>query len=435
MKDFYDIAGYENFVRESHKLMIDTLGEFFSAEVRLHFKPLSESQYYNVDIRVNPRRNVYHIDQNNVLLVCYVTNEADVYYLGILITAGHIGELKKIFNVTAMTISRSLNRCVPTRFRNAVIEMGDRLIVNLIGKYLSPWKYSYAKVVHLVDKFVLLRATTFEGKYFSTGLLLTKSLHDYKKEDDEGRGGELLRLNKTTGYLSRIENRFWYLADGYRTIFVTDLKSDIDNMFVRTLSGMNHLEKMILYKTLRGGDALFRVESGREVSVITSKGIEFINQENCWRYRDYELLKKRILNTVTMDEETYNSLLYYVLFCSKNDVSSLIWIPKDLKKYKASLKSTTINKLSRTNFKITNHAFSPLIKRMLSSDGATVISGTGEVVAYGCMVEMSKAKVSGLKGTGETAAGQLAKNGVAIKVSQDGTIKVFLNGRDKAIKF
>ena len=131
----------------------------------------------------------------------------------------------------------------------------------------------------------------------------------------------------------------------------------------------------------------------------------------------------------------YNSLLYYVLFCSKNDISSLIWMPKDIKTYKDALKEGTINKFARTSFYINDQSYSPLVKRMLSSDGATIIRSTGEIEAFGCMVDMSSAEPTGIKGTGETAAGMLAKNGFAIKISQDGTIKVFLNGRDKAIKF
>lgn len=175
---------------------------------------------------------------------------------------------------------------------------------------------------------------------------------------------------------------------------------------------------------------MFREESGREVSIITSDAIEFVNQENCWRYRDYELLKKRITKQVVLSDNVYNALLYYVLYCSKNDISSLIWIPANIGKYKNSLKKDTINKLFRTSFNITDSSYETLIKRLLSSDGATVINTVGEVVAYGCMVDTSQARPSGVKGTGETAAGQLAKNGVAIKISQDGTIKIFLNGRD-----
>ena len=47
-------------------------------------------------------------------------------------------------------------------------------------------------------------------------------------------------------------------------------------------------------------------------------------------------------------------------------------------------------------------------------------------------VDVGKAKVSltTLVGTGETATAYLAQNGVAIKVSQDGTIKIY-SGNDK----
>lgn len=435
MKDFYDIKGYENFKREAHNLLINTLSEFFSAEVRLHFKPITELHYYGVDVNLAPKRDVYHIDQNTVILVSHAQCDAELYLLGIKIVSSHLADLKKIFNMTARAISGCLNQCVYSRFRNAVSLMGDRLIVSLIGKYMKTCNYDSSKVMHMVDKFMALRSTTFEGKHFSTGLLLTRSLHDYKERGEEGRKGVLLSLNRPMGYLDRIDNRFWYLADGFRTFFVTDLKMDINKMFVYSGQDSNHFKNMVLYETLKGGDVLFRVEAGREVSIITARGIEFINQENSWRYRDYELLKKRIIKAVKLDDEVYNSLLYYVLYCSKNDISSLIWIPKDLSKYKDNLKTSTINKIARTTFNIKDRAYSTLIKRLLSSDGATVINSDGDVVAFGCMVDTTSAKPTGIKGTGETAAGQLAKNGVAIKVSQDGTIKVFLNGKEKPIKF
>ena len=55
---------------------------------------------------------------------------------------------------------------------------------------------------------------------------------------------------------------------------------------------------------------------------------------------------------------------------------------------------------------------------------------------YGCIVNMDSAKVNAVKGTGETVASLLASNGVAFKISQDGTIKVFLNeGKGGCIKF
>lgn len=435
MHDFYDIRGYENFKREAHKLLISTLSEFFSVEVRLHFKPLTELHYYGVDITQDPGRMVYPIDANTVVMVCNAVNDGERYYLGIKLVANHIGEETKIFNVTTKAINACLNQCVYSDFKNAISFVGDRLIIRLIGKQMEPGGFSSSKVMHMVDKFIGLRSTTFEGKHFSTGILLTRSLHDFCKEGEEGRSGELLKLKSTYGYLNKINNRFWYMADGFRTFYVTDLKMDIRYLFVYSDVDSDHFKNMVLYKTLKGGDALIRTEAGREVTVITSDGLEFVNQENCWRYRNYELLKKRVLKEVDLDDKVYNSLLYYVLYCSKNDISSLIWIPKDINKYMESIKPGTVNQLAESTFNITDKAYSTLLKRILSSDGATVIRPTGEIEAYGCMVETGQARVSGVKGTGETAASLLAKNGIAIKISQDGTIKVFLNGKNVPMKF
>lgn len=46
---------------------------------------------------------------------------------------------------------------------------------------------------------------------------------------------------------------------------------------------------------------------------------------------------------------------------------------------------------------------------------------------YGCIVDMKNLEIKGVKGTGESAAEVLGKNGIAFKISQDGTIKVFMN--------
>lgn len=55
---------------------------------------------------------------------------------------------------------------------------------------------------------------------------------------------------------------------------------------------------------------------------------------------------------------------------------------------------------------------------------------------HGYIANMNATKINAVKGTGETAASLLASNGVAFKISQDGTIKVFLNeSKCGSIKF
>ena len=68
----------------------------------------------------------------------------------------------------------------------------------------------------------------------------------------------------------------------------------------------------------------------------------------------------------------------------------------------------------------TNH-----IIRYLSSDGATIIDKNGLLQYFGCIIDLNKIEVKGIKGTGESAAGALSSNGISLKISQDGTIKLF----------
>ena len=52
---------------------------------------------------------------------------------------------------------------------------------------------------------------------------------------------------------------------------------------------------------------------------------------------------------------------------------------------------------------------------------------------FGCVINLNKIKVTGIKGTGELAASALASNGISLKISQDGTIKLFLKKDTKPI--
>ena len=126
-----------------------------------------------------------------------------------------------------------------------------------------------------------------------------------------------------------------------------------------------------------------------------------------------------------------DSLLFYTLICSKKQISSIIWFPKEIEKIDDLIQPDTKNKFvtEPVNLKdknLINHIF-----RCLSSDGATVIDQDGFIQYLGVIVDLSKISIVGLKGTGESAASALAGNGTALKISQDGSIKFFTS---KSIK-
>ena len=66
-----------------------------------------------------------------------------------------------------------------------------------------------------------MRTTSFEGEYFSAGVILTKAHYDYNKKDKGNRLGKTYALKKdiSLGNTNQIDKRIWYLVDGKRSFF------------------------------------------------------------------------------------------------------------------------------------------------------------------------------------------------------------------------
>lgn len=433
--NFKEIRGYINFMHHPSELLKNTLEDFFSVEVNYNFSPLLDNDLLAL-IQNNPKRNVYVDNNNQVSLLITVNPISDAHYLFVIQLKGNSIGLEnrpKIFNVMASCISKSLTESYADSFTKAIWLLGDVLIKRFISLFVGKGVYNFYKIHSSIDFFTRLRSTTFEGKYFSSGLIVTKSIYDYK-DSSNNHFGILQSLYTCSKLFSRIDTRYWYLVDGYSSFYLTDLKKDIHYVFINSDTDPSYLNRVLLKNVLMGSDLLFRVENGRDLSIVTSKGYEFIHQENVWRFRNYDMLQALIQAKVKLSDSVYNSLLYYVLYCSKHDISSIIWVPAYISKVQPLLKS--FHSFTRSSFNIMDRNYSGLVKRMMSSDGATIISVDGTVKYYGCIVNMDSAKVNAVKGTGETVASLLASNGVAFKISQDGTIKVFLNeGKGGCIKF
>ena len=179
-----------------------------------------------------------------------------------------------------------------------------------------------------------------------------------------------------------------------------------------------------LSKTIMGGDALFRVTSQAEFSITDSSGIEFNFKEGRWRVRNLLEIARLIQVSLDVDEAFVQSFLFYVFYLSRRRLSSILWVPTDLNQAEAFLLSK--NQLTTTPFSLTNERHTQTLIRLLSSDGVAIFSTDGTLLSFGSVVDTSKVEISGMKGTGESVAAILGRNGVAVKVSQDGTIKLFL---------
>ena len=108
--EFSKIKGYLNFIKGSHLILIHTLEDFFSAEVKLEFNPIRRfGNTGECDIEGNINRNVYIISKDSILLLCKVLYEDNYFVLSISLKAKKIGDTDdgKIYNIVASAVSKS----------------------------------------------------------------------------------------------------------------------------------------------------------------------------------------------------------------------------------------------------------------------------------------------------------------------------------------
>lgn len=433
---------YVQFKSGPHLVLIHTLSDFLSTspeKVVLQFDPIDKyKQLYNLDIMNNPKRTIYSIDNLNIVFfISYAEINGDCFFLGIKIESPLVKYVdKNLLNQISLTVTKCLCDEAKDKFRNSIASFGEPLITQVISKCIS-MKYQRAKINHLLNLFKNLRSTTFEGKYFSTGFILTKSIYLYKKKNLD-KGQFMILPNEYSYRLSDEQGRrFWFLADGIGTFFIADLKSNINAIYQYNGEG-NYVNDSLLKSRLSGADLLLRVLNGRELSVIDSNGCEFLHQENVWKYRDYDALKKCFQDYIPLDDQLYYSIMKYVLRCSRDDKSSIIWIVKNENRILDSITNSEPNKVlkdSNERLNINTPSLEPLIDRLMASDGAIVINLKGEILYYGVFADLSQKPHVGVKGSGETAASILGQNGIAIKISQDGPITIFIEGLQNPIPF
>jgi hypothetical protein len=418
----------------------ETIESFFNCQVKFLYEPVRQvRRLFNIDLHANPNRGCYPIDDDTFLIYArIIENHSLISGLGILLIGKSIVFHKRILNHFEGALTRKISHSFSCWFEDSSIVFGDELIIHTICNYCGRGYYDYRQFYHLINFFQKLRTTTFEGKSFSSGLIITKSFSAYKKKNNSNRFGDVFPLKQRRSIKSTyiIDRRFWYLADGKSSFFMANKDLQIQHLFVldNDYTNVDYIDSNLLSLTLKGGDLLFRIENEKLFSIIIAGGLEFLYLENKWKVRNYSFIKSIIKKEIT-DDKIINYLLFYLLYCSKNEISSVIWIPQDFTRLSDFVKPDTLNALIYNEISICDGRFSEHIIRYLSSDGATIIDKNGNLRYFGSIVDISKLSISGVSGTGESAAKVLSQNGLSIKISQDGTIKFFISGSDSPLLF
>lgn len=393
-----------------------------------------------VDISTSPQRGLYPFpaDSTLVMLGRLVEGRKLDAAFSLTLRGNNLDGFGYLFFAFEGALARTLNRSRQFGFNDRPQQFGDELVQLAISRYFSKGYFNYRSFLLLLDLFRKLSTTTFEGRNFTTGLILTPSHYAYAEKHDQSRGGKLFPLEKDRpiGLHSGDDKRFWYLADGQTSFFMADRWLNIQDLFVldaprRSLASF--MDDYSLSSTVKGRDALFRVNGRAEYSVLTSERTEFCFKDNKWHIRNLKTIAAQIRSSLGVDEAFVESLLYFVFLLSRRRCSAILWVPHEITNIQDVMLSR--NSLAQRPFSILEDAHTQTIFRQLSSDGATTIAKDGNVVSFGSVVDISKATISGVRGTGETAAALLASRGVAVKVSQDGAIRLYTSAERPPIVF
>lgn len=178
MKEFSEISGFDRFTKGYYNLLQSTLSTFFSAPIALVYSPIRKLRTQEgIDITEFPLREVY-IKNTKSIIISYVKYNGDNYYLAVVIKDPLIGGMTKLLNMTAKSMSVVLGRCVNSSFTEAFFNLDEALSIEIVSKFVSKGYYNQARIKFLIRYLQGLRSTTFEGRHFSTGFILTKSLYD-----------------------------------------------------------------------------------------------------------------------------------------------------------------------------------------------------------------------------------------------------------------
>ncbi|HBC3912522.1 hypothetical protein ACXIUY_23565 [Vibrio parahaemolyticus] len=438
MKNFTEFKNeYISFTRLALPALKQEVSRFFNCDVKFIAEPLNFAiKTYSIDLTITPRRGFYLIDDNTAFILGRVIESRQtVVCFALELTNGNFSSLSPFLQTFEGVLSHLTTYGFKTQYTQGAKEFGESMIVETIGKHFGKGRFGYQNIVKLSEIFQRLSNSKFEGEAFSTGLIVSRASSAYSSErDDKRSGGSVLKLTQPieVSLDFSVDKRFWYLVDGKTSFFLCRANRKkkpeiVDTYFLSAEynHGDSYIDSYTFSQTLKGSDILLRVVGPGEVSILGATGLEVLYKEGGWRVRslsDFQNLIRKYANTAS---EVAEAIVSIVLKVSQVRKSAIIWMPTKQSEQNDILLSK--NQAYTSCMTVLNPDHHSTIIRAITSDGATVINATGEVEHYGCLVDMSKIEAIGISGAGEAVGQVLGKNGIAVKVSQDGDIKVYYN--------
>ena len=285
----------------------------------------------------------------------------------------------------------------------------------------------------------------YEGKPATTGFIVYRTTLPALRKLARERKHTLIPLQPHKDISPDFfDNPLTYrFVDGTNLLFTVNIQMQVTGVmrtsptFVQTdVERLTQREIFSLVRRAGRGAFAVTVNEASEIEVLISPARLLVRRKGRWAIFDPDIFRSFLAGSI--DTEAIDELLWTVYALSKERHGTVILIYSQGTRKLAELKKGSVggdDPVGRLLIgRVKGRAISELkeagiLLRILSSDGMTVFNKAGKLMDTGFIIDTSHAREV-VTGGGRTTAASAASNfGKVIKVSQDGPIELYDNGR------
>jgi len=285
----------------------------------------------------------------------------------------------------------------------------------------------------------------YEGRQATTGFIVHRTTQQNILQLLKDRHHDLWPLKPAQNITSEFfANPLTYrYVDGSNLFFIVNIQMQVNGVVrVDNQSLASDIErftqKEIFSIVNRAGEGAFAVtvnESG-EIEILTTPAKIMVRRKGGWGIFDKEIFKEFLAES--MEPASQDDLIWTAYALSKSRHGTVILIHNGGKKQLTQLKKGSVGGDDPivhllingvTGRTITQLKQAGSLLRILSTDGMTVFNSKGKLLETGFIIDTSHAREMVAGGGRTTAAYAASFFGKVIKVSQDGPIELYNQGK------
>ncbi len=300
-------------------------------------------------------------------------------------------------------------------------------------------------IQQLIQLLKSLSYQRYEGKPATTGFLVHRTTEPALKKTIKDRGHKLIQMQPHQNVSSNfLDNPLAYrFIDGNNLFFIANIQMQVVGILrtggIAAHTDIERLTQRELFSMVRrSGNGAFAITVNEvsEIEVLISPAKLLIRRKGVWAIFDPDIFRSFLADSI--DSSAVDDLLWTLYAVSKQRHGTVILIHAGTPRHLATLKKGSVGgddpvgRLLISQVKgqtIAELKQSGILLRILSSDGMTVLDNNGKLMDAGFIIDTSHAREMVTGGGRTTAAIAASFFGKVIKVSQDGPIELYKDGR------